>query len=280
MGRLDSLIAREKAMLIWNTRQKFAVSGPVAATIAHLHEYVASTESPWEVPLGLAIPRDPHFWSRGDASLRGGGAYCPGLRFWFDISWSPRTLHGIRNVSPSHPEFVHINGLEFIVVVLQFAAIKTRLEALTGDEALLYFPSGMPHIPVWYGETDNSVSKSWENRATSRSHQGQGLVTVYAELLRTTLLHTTCEHLAGLLNIVADDISRNDFTLSFAARCEQLFLKHPCLASYDYFQPSPELIQLLFSRLYSGPTLEACALPAVLGRFVPAGSTTCGSVCL
>jgi hypothetical protein len=227
----------------------------------------------------MIIPRDPHFWSRGDACLVGGGGYYPGLRFWFDIGWSAAVLHGARNVKPSAPDYVHINALEFIVIILQLAAIKTRLDGATSNEVATFFPSGRPDIPVWLGETDNSVSKSWENRATARTSQGQGLVSIYAKLVRTSLIHTQCQHLAGVLNtVVADDISRNNFSLSSTDRTTQLFWKHPSLASLDYFLPSPKLLQLLTLWLFSRRSPAPCVLPTVLGKFVPAGCTTFGSV--
>ena len=278
LDRLHSLIAREKAQVIWSTRQRFKVDPLMRGSIGHLRTYVADTVDPWEVPLGMIIPREPHFSSRGDASERGGGAYCLGLRFWFDLSWSPQTIRGIRDVSPSAPGYVHINSLEFIVVILQLAAIKTRLGTITLEDILTMFPTGLPAIPVWYGETDNSVSKSWENKATAKTSQGQGLVSIYAELLRSTNVHTMCDHLAGILNIIADDISRNDFSLGSVARCTQLFRKHPSLGSLDYFQPSPEFLQLLSSQLYCKHMQVPCVLPKVLGQFVPAGCTTFGTV--
>jgi hypothetical protein len=277
LHRLESLVAKDKAQLLWSTRQRFSVDAPMLDSLGHLLSYVEATSSPWEVPLGMIVPRDPHFWSRGDASLVGGGAYCPGLHFWFDIAWSSGVRHGTRS-KPSAPGYVHINALEFIVIILQLAAIKARLDGASAQDILTYFPSGRPDIPVWLGETDNTVSKSWENRATSRTSQGQGLVSVYSELLRTSHVHTQCQHLAGVLNTVADDISRNDFSLSSPHRCSQLFLKHPSMASLDYFLPSPGLLLLLTSQLFSKRSLAPCALPTVLGQFVPAGCTTFGSV--
>jgi hypothetical protein len=145
------------------------------------------------------------------------------------------------------------------VIILQLAAIKTRLDVATASDVTTFFPAGRPDIPVWLGETDNSVSKSWENRATARTSQGQGLVSVYTELLRTAFIHTQCQHLAGVLNTVADDISQNDLSLSSSDRCLQLFRKHPSIASLDYFLPSPELLQLLSGQLYCRRSLAPCA---------------------
>jgi hypothetical protein len=113
--------------------------------VIHLISYMEATGSPWEVPLGMIIPRDPHFWSRGDASHAGGGAYCPGLRFWFDIGWSPAVVHGTRNVKPcSAPNYVHINALGLIVIILQLVSIKTRLDVATVSEVSMFFPAGWP----------------------------------------------------------------------------------------------------------------------------------------
>ena len=271
-SRLSVLVARDKAHLLWSSRQRFAVGDDMKASLSFLLHYVQSEDSPWEVPLGLIVPRVPHFWSRGDASHLGGGAYCPGLKFWFDIAWSPRVLRGTR-FSSSAPGYVHINSLEFIVVILQLAAVLTRIWDLPVGERSIYFPNGRPHIPVWLGETDNTVSKSWENRATAKTSQGQGLVAIYSEMLRTRTVHTMCDHLAGSLNDVADAISRNDFSLSLSARTAQLFQKHPTLRSCDYFLPSPELLQLVTLRLFSKRNPVPCELPEVLGQFLPAGST-------
>ena len=146
------------------------------------------------------------------------------------------------------------------------------------DLALLCFPSGLPNIPAWFGECDNTVSVSWENRGTAKSSQGQGLVTIYSELLRRRHLHAGSKHLAGELNDVADAISRNDFSLSFPARAAKIFEEHPILATLDYFLPSPELLLLLTSQLFSKQVMLPCVLPAELGQFVPAGSTTSTSV--
>jgi len=218
-NRLHTILARDKAQLLWSTKQRHAVTAEIRASLEHLLVYTTDATDPWDVPLGLIIPRDHHLSSRGDASFAGGDAYCSTFRFWFDISWSPRTIKGATRTKTSSDECVHINGLEFIVVILQLAAVLTRLEDCDAgiSDPAVYFPAGIPNIPVWLVEPDNMVSVVWEWKATSASLQGQGLVSVYAKLLRRRHIQTRCEHLAGTLNIVADDISRNDFSLSFPA---------------------------------------------------------------
>jgi hypothetical protein len=172
---------------------------------------------------------------------------------------------------------VHINALEFIVLILQLAAINTRCRDMPPAIATRLFPLGLPDIPVWLGRTDNMVSKSWESKASATGRQGQSLLSVYSELLRTTRVATQCTHVSGVTNIVADDISRNDFSSPFQLRRQQLFATHPSLTCLDYFLPSPALIQLLTSKLYSAPAPIPCVLPKILGHFVPADCTTLSS---
>ena len=167
-------------------------------------------------------------------------------------------------------------------MIVQLSAVITRLEELDAGllDTAVYFPTGTPDIPVWLVESDNMVSVAWERKATSASLQGQGLVSVYAELLRRRHIQTQCHHLAGSLNLIADDISRNDFSLPFSARVAKLYKEHPTLSTLDFFQPSPELLQLLTSRLFSRLNPVPCILPAQLGRFQRVDSTTSISVVL
>ena len=276
MERLSPLIAREKAQFLWDRRARFTIGPEDAQAIAHLLAYVRGPNDVWEVPLGMIVPREPHFTSRGDASHMGGGGYSLGLGFWFEIVWSPKVISGVK-LSPSDSGYVHINSLEFVVVIFQLAAVVTRMRQ-PGTPGRFFPGRKMPHIPVWLGETDNSASRSWENRISTKSPQGQSLLILYAELLRTGGIHTQCKHLAGEANVIADDISRNDFSLPPSVRWEQLFRKHPCLATCDFFRPSPELLQLTTSLLFSRYTRGLCDLPPVLGHFEPASSITSTSV--
>jgi hypothetical protein len=271
--RLSTLLARDKAALLWSTHCSFTVSPAVRMCLQTIYDYVKNCANPWEVPLGMAIPRSSHFGTAGDASFEGCGGSCHVLQFWYDIPWTERVRLAVR-LRPSCKGYVHINDLEFITLIVMMAALKVRLANLPQRVQATAFPRGVPDIPVWLGLTDNMVSKAWESKATATSLRGQSLIGIYAELLRTTRLHTICDHIKGELNVEADDISRNDFTLSLSARFHQLFAKHPLLESFDYFLPSQDLLQLLTSRLFSEPNPRPCVLPANLGRFVPAGSTT------
>ena len=271
--RLHSLLAKDQAVFLWSKRATFKPTQPMRQCLQVLHDYVHATDTPWEVPFGMIIPRDPHFVSTGDASFVGCGGVCPALRFWFDIPWTDDTRHRLA-LGPQSKRYLHINDMEFLTLVVMLAAIYTRLQQLPPHIAHLAFPAGVPQIPVWLGYTDNMVSRSWEWSASASSHRGQALLGIYSALLRQANIHTISEHIPGKDNVVSDDISRNDFSLPLPVRLEQLFQKHPFLRHCDYFLPSPEFLQLLTSRLSCEQNPLQCVLPMPLGRFVPAGCST------
>ena len=272
--RIAPLIAKDKARLLWASNQSFRLTPGDQASIRVLLTYLQETTEPWATPLGMIVPRIPNIYSQGDASFVGGGAHCPTLDFWFEIAWSPQIARGLSKLKPSNPSYVHINSCEDIVKILQHAAILTRLDQATPSQLAKWFPQGKPSIPYWMCDIDNMVSNCWDRSMSTSSLVGQNLIGITSELKRQFPLRAETKHLAGKLNVVADDISRQDFSLPSSTRLPQLFAKHPSLATYDYFLPSPELIHLLSSRLFSEPLQAPCVLPKTLGRFLPAGSTT------
>jgi hypothetical protein len=85
MQRLEPLIARDKAQLLWMSRRRFQVTTEIRKTIETVFQVLQNKTYHWAAPIAHLIPRDHHFVSVGDASNVGGGAYCEQLQFWFDI---------------------------------------------------------------------------------------------------------------------------------------------------------------------------------------------------
>ena len=273
MHRLGSLIAKEKAMFLWSNNAKLTMTKRLRESLSTIRDALQDVGKPWKQPIGFIIERDAHVVTLGDASGLGGGAYCERLSFWFDITWSKHVIDSF-NRKPADASTIHINSLEFIVVVLQYAATSVRLETLSERELALIFPEGVPAQPVMLCRTDNTAAEAWANKVTSQSLQGQRLIGVMADLLRTKNLGLNARHIAGVKNVLADFISRpTHFALSFSERAEQIFQKHALARTWDYFLPSQELLQSLSSSLSNERTQDHQDLPKNLGRFVPAGST-------
>ena len=233
------------AALLWLSKTRTPVSVPVQYELRRLHAHMSDFKIPWSMCIAHTVPRDPQFTSIGDAFLNGGGAYCDKLEFWFDTIWSEPTRHSL------HSKTLHINVMEFIVVIIQLAAVVTLVE-----EPKLYpplqhrFPTGIPLMASLLIRTDNSPSRNWAHKVSAKSEKGQLFVSIYADLLEPTTLAVQCNHIAGIDNPLADFISRPPSPLpSPQQRKQQIFTKAPRLASFRYFRPSPELLSLLASRL-------------------------------
>ena len=273
--RLGSLIAKEKAHLLWNSRKTIQMTNEIRASLVKIRNNLADDEKQWIRQIGFIIKRDPHIITLGDASGHGGGGYCETLRFWFDIVWSERIRKSFEQKRRrGKNKTVHINSLEFIIVVLQYAATAVRLQSLPHHDLMSIFPNGIPEQPVLMCRTDNTAAEAWSNHVTSRSPQGQRLIGVLAELLRTNNLGLNAKHIAGVENVLADFISRpTHFHLSHSHRAEQIFQTHESMRTWDYFLPSQEFLQNLYSLLFNEQTRDPLSLPKNLGHFVPAGST-------
>jgi hypothetical protein len=277
LQRLESLVARDVATLLWRSKKRFSVTLAVRTELKYLHAYLIDPSNPWEVLIGHMVPRTPNFRSAGDASQLGDGAINHTLRFWFDCRWNARIRAGVK-YNPRHADYVHINCLEFIVLLLQIVACFSYLED-PYDLTLVGLPAdSFPAIPILLALTDNISSKSWIHRVVTASPRGQALIQIFAALLRRSSLGTQCEHLAGELNVDPDFISRPNLSLAPFDWYSQIFQKMPALRFYFYFRPSPKLDSLILSRLFSNKPQRLPELPRKLGQFAPTASITTGFV--
>jgi hypothetical protein len=271
-SRVDALVARDQSRILWNPKYQVPVTPSLRAEVQILHDYLEDRSNQWAISIGALIPRDPQFCFTGDASQKAGGAYSHELRLWWDTIWPERYFAGCKLPS-NHPKFLHINLLEFIVVIISVAAATTWLDDASSS-CVSHRDLQIPEIPVCKLATDNESVRSWIHKVCARSEKGQRLVQIYAELLQRSACVFPIAHLAGELNTLADFISRPDDTnLSCALRHEQIFLTDARTRSYSYFQVHPELLSLLDCALFSNEWEGRPLLPKRLGHIVPAGRT-------
>jgi hypothetical protein len=278
--RLRGIIAREKAAFLWRTSHRVAVSDHLKRSLTIILQYLRDASNPWREYIGFIIPRDPHIRTCGDASALAGGAYCNKLGFWFMIIWD-KTTRLRASASVKDPTRLQINCLEFVVVLLQLAAVIVWMETMPRDIILKVFPSGLPALPIMDTGCDNCVSEGWTNKCWTRSHEGQLLLVIYSSIIQAWRVKQEVYHVPGMDNDAADHISRpycaspSDPILSDPILLQQqMFQRHSFLKSYMSFQPSAELLQRISSALYCNSRLEVQKPPKTLGQFVPAGSTT------
>jgi hypothetical protein len=275
MHRLEPLIQREIAALLWRTRQVITVTPFVQRELRYLHNYLSNRDNCWAISIGHLVARSNTLVATGDASNLGGGAHCEDLFFWFSLIWSPEIRRHV-NLHKKHVDKIHINCLEFAVALIQLAAVITRLEADVPPMLLQAYPSGYPDIPVFLCRTDNVSTKSWANKVlSSASPNAYGLIALrLASMLQRTQCGFHSEWLAGRLNGTADLLSRPDLTISSTAFCTQIYQSKPKLTSWTFFLPSPGFVSLLEHLLCSNAWQGDLSLPDSFGQFEAAGCTT------
>jgi hypothetical protein len=271
--RVDALVAREQSRILWHPKHKMFVSDRLRAELQILHQYLEDRANDWSISIGHLIPRDHQFEFTGDASQQAGGAYSHELRLWWDTVW-PQRYYAACKLKSKDPGYLHINLLEFVVVIISVAAATTWLEDAQSS-SVSHRDLQIPAIPVGKLMTDNNSVRSWVHKVCSRSEIGQRLVQVYAEMLPRSECAFPIGHIPGKDNLLADFISRPENTnLPLPLRHEQIFHFDVRTKSYDYFQVNPELLSLLDCALFSEEWVGQPQLPRQLGRIVRAGHTT------
>jgi hypothetical protein len=271
--RLVPLIARDKAQLLWHSNAQFKIPENVQKDLALLHTWLSDPAVIWEKSIAHWIPRDPTFVSAGDASQVAGGAITEELKFWFDVQWTERVRRGCKLPS-SDPEFIHINVLEFIVVLIQLAACIVAVETDYAKSICGEAIPEIPHLLVW---TDNTASKSWSNKLTTSSPKAQPLLGILSRLLQRNNIGFESGHIAGVSNDGPDFISRpdlaNEIALTHFDRSIQILMNDKRLKSWAFFRPSQDFLSLLASTLFSGQWAAPPSLPKTLGHFETGVST-------
>jgi hypothetical protein len=201
--RLEPLIQREIAAVLWRTKQSILVTCFARQELGYLHTYLADRCNPWAISIGHIVKRNATFITTGNASNLGGGAYCGELWFWFSYIWSPE-IRCRANLPKKHPDKIHIDCLEFAVALIQLAATITRLEEAVPAPLTALFPAGYPHIPVLLCRTDNMSTKSWASKVPSSSSSAHGPIALLALLLQCTPCCFTSKWLVGHLNGTAN----------------------------------------------------------------------------
>jgi hypothetical protein len=268
--RFHSIFASKLAAALWKDKTAISIDTSIHQQLQVLYDYLRNPANPWEQSIAHYIDRDPTFVSTGDASQLGTGAFSPELQSWTILDLAP-DIRACTQLSPKNPNFVHINELEFLVIILQVAMAIAYCETSN---------TGIPETPLLQIFSDNTTAISWTEKISSKSRKGQTLVRLYGELLKRFNIGITISHLPGNLNNTADLLSRptNNSPTLLLSRLPQLTLQEPKLANWHFFLPDPALISLMGSALSSASSQTKTALPLSLGQFCPTDYSTSSSV--
>jgi hypothetical protein len=213
----------------------------------------------WHTPIAHLISRDPTGDGASDACLDAGGGYSIPFRFIWFLNWPTwvllRTKKFLKNDKDGN--FISINILEFISVILEYCAALTVVETedVTEDK-----------WPVFLAWCDNKSAVRWISQACMGSEIGRELGRFFCGLLMDSKLGINAKWLSTIANVVADDISRlkqeqivkNQTSNHPAIDYETLLQSHPQLQGCRRWTPSNKLLSLIWQCVQTKccPSLE------------------------
>ena len=209
----------------------------------------------WSTPLAHLIKRMPYALAWGDACLYGGGGFSLKLRFWWHLQWPLKVQRKTKLYlkDDSNKDFVSINVLEFVTIIINFAGALT---ALTVD--------GHPDdpFPVLLNFADNMSSVRWTNHYCKGSMKARALGLLFCCLLANCFLGINAKWTAGDENDIADAISRTknvsdpDGTNHRSFDYSLLVQQFPQLKLCRRFHPRPEFLSLIWQTIQTGQLPE------------------------
>jgi hypothetical protein len=217
----------------------------------------------WETPIGHIIKRMPYAIALGDACLYGGGGFCIKLKFWWHISWPDKIIKKtkLHLADNSNGDFVSINVLEFITIIINYAAALTAL-LLDGHDS--------DPFPVLLNFADNMSSVRWTNHHCKGSLKARALGRLFCGLLANSFLGINAKWLSGDSNVIADAISRIKAEMhdpSVRASLDKSTLNE---TSFDYSQLKKQFPVLKPCRLFlPSKQLRSVLWQAVLTEQLP-----------
>ena len=258
------------AKAIYGLRTQIPITTQLRTELTRLYHYLKDKNNLWKIPIGWLIPRTPNSHSYGDASQQGIGFWSADLEIFFYTGFPPRTTKRF-HLSTKNPNYLHINEIEFLVIIIQVAAtIQFHEEKLTTKAFLNQFPHGLPPLFYQMIESDNMSAESWIKRVASYSTIAKKLLDILALLYQRPSIQFNCKHINGEDNEKADVLSSQNCNLQQTnptAYLTQIFQKLPCMRNYQSFHPTEELISTLtLSCSNNGRTLKP-KIPKTLGQF-------------
>ena len=236
----------------------------MANILAHSKQYKLET------PIAHIINKDPDFILYGDACLEAGGGYSDNL-FWWHVEW-PDEIKALtlKNLMITRKcletnDLVSINLLEFVVEIINYAAITTFFKNEQSSVA--------HEFPILLNWTNNTSAKTWLRKAATRTKKGKSLQRLLCSLMINNPVGIKAEHIAGLSNTLADAISRVYSTSFSQISFDKIFQNFPQMKSWKRFHPSQELLSAIYSGLLQEQDCGLCP-PNKLGHFVQGNNTS------
>jgi len=248
----DSIVRhalKKASRMVHHSSQEYNIVPSMRQEIDFLEQVLKPNSGiKWESPIAFLIKRMPFASTFGDACLEAGGGYSMKLRFWWHLEFPEavvrRTLKHKSNNKDS--KLISINVLEFVIVIINYCAalMVITTENVTDDP-----------YPILLNVVDNTSAHSWTTHTCKSSLLGKLLAKFLSLLMMESRLGVNSKWISTTDNWIADEISRlKKLTASQSSQhpsfdYSSLPQKFPELRSFRFFQPSPNLLSMLWDML-------------------------------
>ena len=235
---------------MYKCKEKTFITNAMRSELKLIHKVLAFPKKySHETPIAHIILREPDYISYGDASLEAGGGFAKGL-FWWHVEW-PEEIKSLtlKNITITRRckmslELVSINLLEFVVEIVNYAAITKLLHS-----KMISCKQPYPMLINW---TDNKTAKAWLRKAASRTIKGIGLQRILCGMMINNPVFIKAEYIEGHKNTLADAISRVFLSSTLFNSFDTLHQEFPQIRTWKRFHPSQELLSALYLALSRG----------------------------
>ena len=258
---VQSKIAKE----MYKCKHKAFINKDMKQDLKLLTEILKEPDKYWlETPIAHVIEREPDFITYGDACLYAAGGFSEN-KFWWHIEWPSEIISlTIKHLMVSRKcrdsnKLISINLLEFAVEIINYAAVTVMF---SNNKSLCEH-----EYPLLLNWTDNMSSKSWIKKVASKTKKGKALQRILCSIMINNQLGIETDHIPGENNILADTISRIYSSSSSVHTFDILFEKFPQIKQWKRFQPSQELLSVIYLALLKEQDPGLCP-PKNLGHFI------------
>ena len=263
-AKLINFLLKKASRAVHHSRRTYRIDTNMAEEIDFFRQALhPDSNINFSCPIGHIILRDPLCNMFGDSSLYACGGFCVYLGFWwwlpFPLEIMERTLLHLKNDKDDN--FISINCLEYTTVIINYCAAITAMKENSFDYSI------DPH-PVILSVTDNRSANRWTTHTAKKSVVGRALARLFYALLIDSPLGINSKWIETNENIIADDISRirkesanEDSPHLQSYNYSLLKQKYPALTHCRFFQPSPELLSMIWNICLDRncPSLEVIA---------------------
>ena len=254
---------KEAARMKHHSKRRYRLPKSLKEEIVFLRKILQANDIRFSTPIAHIVPRDYLWETAADSCKSAGGGWSTDLKFWWHLVYPAEVLRRARLKNNKGGLKISINVLEFVCVIINFAAVIYICDADDID---------LSDYPVLLNWCDNTAACAWANHKCKYSLIGRRLGRFFVGLLMGTKIGVQQEWISTHLNTIADDISRLTENKKNEFDYEKLTQTYPILNDCRQFQASDTLLGMIWDIVLHNACPDPLTImqlePAALGRII------------